>query len=60
MNKLFVKGLPFTITREAIETIFQEVNHIFNIYVASYNYSQPLDGSYACLRTLKELSFSIG
>ena len=43
MNKLFVKGLPFTITREAIETIFQEVNHILNIYVASYNYSQLLD-----------------
>ncbi|KAK2180910.1 hypothetical protein NP493_420g02015 [Ridgeia piscesae] len=35
-NKLFVKGLPFTITREAVETIFQQHGQVKDIRLVTH------------------------
>ncbi|RUS77540.1 hypothetical protein EGW08_014694 [Elysia chlorotica] len=40
-NKLFIKGLPFTITRDALETIFKEHGNIKDIRMVTYRNGSP-------------------
>ncbi|KAK3748519.1 hypothetical protein RRG08_008680 [Elysia crispata] len=40
-NKLFIKGLPFTITRDALETIFKEHGTIKDIRMVTYRNGSP-------------------
>ncbi|GFO32792.1 squamous cell carcinoma antigen recognized by t-cells 3 [Plakobranchus ocellatus] len=40
-NKLFIKGLPFTITRDALETIFKEHGNVKDIRMVTYRNGSP-------------------
>ncbi|XP_005099708.1 squamous cell carcinoma antigen recognized by T-cells 3 [Aplysia californica] len=40
-NKLFIKGLPFTITQEAIETIFKEHGKLKDVRMVTYRNGRP-------------------